>query len=1197
MKKKLFAADNYARLVRPLSSLAALAGLVAAFVGLFPSQQRLNALTRQRESDPLSIAYMQLLLRTHPDDEALRTAVAHNLAGAGKWDEARATLTPLLGEAGETGQRMRMEALELELFILQQLPKESPQRSVVMGKITERIEGLRKEPLKALALVRLAEISLAVTLPGEAAQIYHQLALREPGRRPSWLELAATQYLASNSPERAAQLYEKAALQATSDGPEHRKYTLLALDAYLAANKGSEALRLAEASVPRFARDPEFMQRVVALALAQNNVVAAQRLGRQLVALKPNDAGVLLKQFELEVAAKDLPAALALASSLVALEPAQPEHRLRLARMAEWAGKPEMALEQWALLARSAPASEAMDNALRLAQGLQKDGLWLELAALAVQKRPLKPQESAALAAIQARDAGSRPLIAFLSDYRKHYPLQPSQGEALANALGRQGDVPAALAVWQEMSPKQISPVEAARRQAELLIRLQKPDEAWAVLQQVRPQAAPGETAYWQSVGDLAWAREPRSEALAPYRTVLDAGSFNVLAMERLIELYNTSAEPEKAIAVGQQGYRQLGEARWLLLAMDAASRASDWEALRGLSRQARKDEEKFAKSEMYWLLEAQLASHDASKARARTAYQRALALNPASVATRVQLLWFEMDAGNPSQLGGYLQQWQADAQAEPAYWPAYAVALLQLKKPQESLVWFERQARAQPQDVMWGLNHAQALEAADQKDAARRLRSSLLPRLKEKLGPADAMTRPRDKGLMLAYASIVRDVDGATASDQVLQQMLRNGHDDADVYQLLVASSLSQEKFDQAHDWLVRAEAAHHRLPAYQSLAVALEQDDRPALEKILLQRDKELSPADQVTALRQLGRHVLALSLTEKSLLEADEESSERLRQHRDQLRVQLVRRIEAGYERRNLTDLKIRRAEAAASFPLDSGRATVRLAHNSLRADGSTLKAVNGLSENDASVQADLSFGKDPLRFTLGRNQRSDKSLTYGRLEWTHALGKRMTARLDLSFHGLTEETSALRAFGSKDKVAIGLSGKPSEASYARVELAGQRFNTRSGDKLGEGYRIEGEFGGTPFKSAPAWQMRVSGSSEKNRLVDRLPPSLAASLQLPPTAVENVLSPRFSTLGVGATYRYGAPEGAQRRTQGVVDGWVGRQWPANEFAYSLRAGVSVPVTDAGQVRLEGFYTNVQGGVSTQANRGVSIWYRHEF
>jgi hypothetical protein len=1216
MNRKRFSADSYAGLVRPLSSVAALAGLTAAFIGLFPSQERLNALSRQSEHDALSMAYLQLLLRTHPDDEALRSAVAHSLAGAGKWDEARSTFRAALGDSGESGRRMRLQALELELFILQQLPKDSPQRGAVMGHITAQIEDLRREPLEQTAWVRLAEISLAVTLPGTAAQIYHQLAAKaqDPARRQRWLALAATHYLASNAPERAAPIYEEAARSVVEDRPSDKeytllaqdaylaadkKYTLLALDAYLAANQGAQALRLVNASAPRLGGDADFLQRGVAVALGQNDVAAAQQLGRQLVALRPDDVAVLTRQIELELAVKDTQAALPLAVRLVALEPGQPAHRVQLARLAEWSARPDLALEQWVFLARAAPDSEAMDNALRLALGLQKDRLWLELAARAVQKRPLKPQESDALAALLVRDVAAAPLIAFLSEYRKHYALQPSQAEALVNALAQQGDTQAALDVWTAMTPR-IGPLEAARRQAALLVRLDRPQEAWATLQAVRLLAGPGDSVYWQAVGDLAWSLEAKSEALPAYRRVWEAGSFNVLAMERLIQLYNASAQPRQAIAIGQQGYLRLGESRWLLLALDAASQASLWQEQRDLLRLAKKDETKFAKNEMYWLLEAQLASHDANKPRTRSAYQHALALNPAAVSTRVQLLWFEMDGGNLQQLDSHLRQWQADAQANPAYWAVYAAALLSLKKPQESLVWFERQARAQPDDALWGLQHAHALEESGQASAARRLRASLLPRLKEQISPADQRTQSTDKGLLLTYASIVRDSEGAAASDRVLQQMLLHGHDDAEIYQQLVASSLSQEKFDQALDWLQRAQAAHHRLPAYQSLAVAMAQGDRPALEQLLQQRSQELSLADHVTALRQLGQRYLALSLTEKSLFDADDESAGRLRQHRDQLRAQLASRIEAGYERRNLTELNIARSEVAASLALDSGRATLRLAHNRLQSDGATLKAVNGMNENDLSVVFETDWGKDPLRFTLGRNQRADQSLTYGRLEWTHALDPHLNAHLDVSLKGLTEETSALRAFGSKDKVSIGLSGKPGEATYARMALAGQRFQTRSGDTLGHGYRLEGEFGGTTFKAAPAWQLRLSGSTEKNRLADRLPPTLATALQLPPSALESVLASRFSTLGVGATYRYGsAPEAqdAPRRVQGIVDGWVGRQWPAKELAYSLRAGVTLPVRSAGQFRLEGFYTNVQGGVSTQANRGVSLWYRQDF
>ncbi len=1204
MKQKSISADRYAGLVRPLTSLAALAGLVAAFVGLFPSQQRLSALSRQRESDALSIAYMQLLLRTHPEDDALRCAVAHNLASAGKWEQARSTLHPMMAEAGESGQRMRMEALEIELFILQQTPPSSPQRAVVKGRIAAQIEALRREPLKQPALERLAAISLAVTLPGPAAQIYHQLAATDAAQRQHWLELAATQYLASNAPERAAPVYEEAALNAVSDAPSQRKYTLLALDAYLAANQGGRALALVNTAAPRFVGDAQFLRRAVAVAVSQNDSVTARRLGRQLVALLPDDTQALAGQFDREAAAKDSQAALQLASRLVALEPAESTHHARLARAAEWAGKPGIALEQWRLLARDASDSEAMDNALRLALDTGNDSLWLALASQALEKRPLKPNESAALAVIQSRSAAPGPVIAFFTEYRKRHALQPMEGEVLAGALERQGDVSAALAVWQTMNPRLISPLELAHRQARLLARLKRLDQAWALLQQVRAQAKPADTAYWQAVGDVAWARDSRADALQAYRTVWQAGSFNAVAMERLIELHNASEQPQEAIAIGTQAYERLADARWLLLAMDAASQASAWEDLRRLAHLAKTDEKKFAKSEMYWQLQAQLASHDASVPQARAAYRRALALNPASVPSRVQLLWLEIDGGNASQLDSYLRQWQADAQTQPAYWPVYAMALLQLKKPDEALVWFERQqAGTKPQDDLLSLSYAQALEQAGQTEAARRQRSALLPRLKTRLGAADSKNASGqdgkgskgDKGLLLAYASLVREFDGPAASDQVLAQMLGRGHDGADVYQLLVASSLSQEKFDQAHNWLQRAKAAHRQLPAYQPLAVALAQNDRPALEEILQSRGNELSPPDQVAALRQLGHRLLALSLTEKSLLdaEADTESAQRLRQHRDQLRTQLASHIEAGYEARNLSDLKIGHTEASASFGFDAGRATVRLAHNDLRTDSGPLKAADGLSENDVSAQAEVSVGGDPLRLTVGRNQRTDTSLNYGRVEWTRALSPRLSAKLNLSVNALTEETSALRAFGSKDKAALSLSASPSEATYARMELAGQRFNTRSGDTLGNGWRLEGEAGVTLLKSNPAWRLRLSGSTEENRLADQLPPALAASLQLPPSSVQSVLSPRFSTLGVGATYRYGQPGGAQ----GTLDGWVGRQWPANERAYSLRAGVSVPVKRAGQIRLEGFYTNVQGGVSTQANRGLGVWYRHEF
>ena len=179
-----------------------------------------------------------------------------------------------------------------------------------------------------------------------------------------------------------------------------------------------------------------------------------------------------------------------------------------------------------------------------------------------------------------------------------------------------------------------------------------------------------------------------------------------------------------------------------------------------------------------------------------------------------------------------------------------------------------------------------------------------------------------------------------------------------------------------------------------------------------------------------------------------------------------------------------------------------------------------------------------------------------LTYGRFEWTHALTQRLNTRLDVVLNGLTEETSALRAIGSKDKVSLGLSGNLTELTYARVEMARQNFNTRKGDALGHGYRAEGEVGTTVLKSLPAWQMRVSGSSERNRLVDRLPAYLAGPVLSASQTVEGVLSPRFSTLGVGATLRFGQTRG--QRTPRLWPGrWLGGQAMAGQRARLQPAG----------------------------------------
>ncbi|MBS3911061.1 MAG: tetratricopeptide repeat protein [Hydrogenophaga sp.] len=603
------------------------------------------------------------------------------------------------------------------------------------------------------------------------------------------------------------------------------------------------------------------------------------------------------------------------------------------------------------------------------------------------------------------------------------------------------------------------------------------------------------------------------------------------------------------------------------------------------------------AGNEAFWLNEASLANQAGDKARARTAYDRALALNPSNLSTRLQVIGFESDGGDKQRLAEHLKLWQADAEKEPAYWSAYALALLQLSRHDDSLIWYQRQVRHNPADIAWQLSFAYLVAQAGRPEEARELRREILPRMRQHASAIKALPASDRKVLMQAQASLTSDFEGAPASEPILLEMLDLGYRDAGVYELLVAATLAQGKHKEARQWLDRAQAEGFRLPAYQQLGVALAQNDHQAIETALAERGQELSATDRVTALRRLGRNDEALALIEANLPQAQGTAQQGLLRQRDEIRYAQRRQFDISLESKNLGYLDIDSTLVQVTVPQSWGRWTLRGASNRLRADMAEAYFSVATTETDVAVLADLPLGGDPVRFTLGTNQRSDKSVVYSRAEWTHALGPALSTRVDFMSNAIVEDSAALRAVGMKDKLAFTLSGKLGEPSYGRIELAAQRFSTRQGTPLGRGERVEFELGTRPAASLPGWNMRVSGSAERNRLEPALPAALVGSVLSPMLSVDSIVAKRFSTLGVGTTLRWGEHDPIKRQMHGLLDAWFGRQWPASEQAYNARAVVSIPLAQKGMLDLEAYYSTVQSDFSSKANKSVRVGYRLAF
>lgn len=678
-----------------------------------------------------------------------------------------------------------------------------------------------------------------------------------------------------------------------------------------------------------------------------------------------------------------------------------------------------------------------------------------------------------------------------------------------------------------------------------------------------------------------------------------EAGSTDARVAEQLITHFRANAQALRAIAVAEQAYERLQQPRWLLLAMDTAVASAQPEALRGLLARAEREPSRFDGSAMYWLIRAHAASVDGDRSAARLAYDKALAIDPVSAAIRAQVLWFEINGGDAKVLSNWLQQWEQEAQAQPGLWMPLAVGLVKVGRPDDSVAWYERQALAAPDDVLWRLSFAYVLAEAGRPSMAGDLRRAIYEHVKNNPGLADKLAPADQRTFLLAQAGMALEVDGAAAAQQVLENTLVRGHRDAEVYSQLVGASLALRRAEAAHGWVGKALEAGFVLPAYQVLGVATARQDTALLEALLRERSEELSAPDQVWALRRLGRHADARALVERSLAQADETTAGLLRQHLHELQREQARHVEVRAESRNIGELDIRRHELSGSQPVPWGRVTVRLADNVLRSEkGSTVLAVSH-HETDLSVVADTTAGGDPLRLTLGTSLGSAAPLVYAGAAWSSGLGGSLRAQVDARVNALTEESAAMRALGRKDRLSFALSGNPSPATHARVEWAIQRFQTREGASLGRGLRLEGEIGAELKTGSPSWHVRLSGSADRNRLAGSLPASLVGTSLSPFATVESLLSPRFSTLGVGSTLRLGQVDGAEREPHGFVDFWLGRQWPASELAYSLRLGVGVPVQSAGRIQLEAHHINIQNSVtgSGKSAQGISMGYRHAF
>jgi len=339
-----------------LLGLAFMMGVVLTVV--FPSGREFAELTGKQRVDAYSLAYLGVLTRAKRDDPNLRLVHARQLGELGRWDQSLAMLE---GVTFDRATRDAAIALRLELVLARAraMPVGSAERAAAFDSVRRELQAASDRAWPAARARELGKLALELEDPALGARYFvaasaveadpsaRAEALAEAGR---WLRAAGDERGASESFRRAAE---------TTRVPEARlRYVLAGAEALEAEGRPCDAA----AAVRPYAfgsTDASVVARAAGLSTSCGRVEDARDLGRRLLELAPDEESLVRAQVGRELGAGDPRTALVLLKRLVRQHPNDGAVRLTTARVAEWAGEPQTALEQWMFLVSTGHAQRA----------------------------------------------------------------------------------------------------------------------------------------------------------------------------------------------------------------------------------------------------------------------------------------------------------------------------------------------------------------------------------------------------------------------------------------------------------------------------------------------------------------------------------------------------------------------------------------------------------------------------------------------------------------------------------------------------------------------------------------------------------------------------------------------------------------------------------------------------------------------
>ncbi|MFM0341470.1 tetratricopeptide repeat protein [Paraburkholderia fungorum] len=861
-----------------------------------------------------------------------------------------------------------------------------------------------------------------------------------------------------------------------------------------------------------------------------------------------NDVPGLLYQSFLE--SKDLSNAQRVATEQVAKNPGSPVWTRRLAQVAEWNHASPLALQMWLAYAQATHDPDGWKNVMRLAPMLNDDNAYL---AALIQASNAAPADLKLLdAVIAAYERLGRPddALAFLRSRQRASP-----SEAVDSRLGqlaeRSGHDDEALGYYRKLNQLYPGNTQYALRTASVLYRRGDYKGALDALLAARKGAKDDDVLFWRNTAQLARLLQLDDIANDAYKHLLASGHAEPEDLSVMTYFYD--AYPIDAARTAELRNRRDHSSLALQSAIHYYTIAREYDhvaaLLKGLTpeEQAASDRDPGflrVRAEYYRQIDRPLdALHD---------LQRAVAMPGATLELRVALLWTLVDYGTDAQLREAVAEWRDAPAQSAALWDPLAAALMRLNRPEAALKYLRLQSAAMSRDPLWQLTYAEAQEMAGHSDRAWSIRRNVWRQMQQEEAAVRADTaqgqivlrrrasqgseeREQALGRRVTLASIFENADvskaflidlldsdggrldtaqtrrtllGDTAGLPPVQSAKPHGAvaspDQARLTSsvardIALAWAMSHEANPLAKRWLARQYANVLAQPADQLIAIALAENDKPAMERLLDQQGASLSLNNRIDASIAVDRPGAAENLAFGGLEGAPLDSDMHGRLQQTALNwPQSLDATVTSYVERPLDYIEQTLAGSikVADFYMVGVNGIQRFQHSTDESQLTNVPSVDRSVEFFARRQTyDTAF-----MVTAGRREALDSFYNVSvSAEWGR--NSPLTVGLKAGRNQLAQEAQALQVGGMKDNVIGNFTYRVTQHLYVSGSVEADRFYSQARNYLGSGVLSSGEIGYRISTNYPDYTLRLAGahgdygaSGNADALISRLIPVAA-------------------------------------------------------------------------------------------------------